>query len=550
VVLCLGLVIAGLMWSNYKAVRYFAYALAQGRTQETVEVNGVRYDVENGVVMKAGESVRGLASWRALKLAYEVSLARRDPFFNIAGTDPEELKAQTALLAQAEQKYASLQKTSASSTMMLSLYPISFLDALSGLEENREALLAHPSEENAQIYEAALSPTANAKAHDLEEFQKAFSQAVPDPKFTIDTYSGLLTGQNQLATISMLEADAAKTAEQITIRNDCLDGLYFECSDTLKLPALTLPPQTPTSTPLALQEEVIGIWKDAERMSGIRTRETVQLAQSACLSALQAPYDVRVIDQDTDTGTILELTYADNIYFTPTNIPNAPFLAYLRTQLGMDYTPDNTFKYYTCPQIGIDVGSVVALEAIAAFAQAHPDIAPAERTRLLNGSGSVSEYAALSYLNDALEQMENETDQKDLHALEEVALMEKGRSGGLDELLKDIVQVAAQDTDPKLQADMDTSARTIFATHSAFPSLYRIGASDPDVLSSLYIQTPAAKEALLAQLVPYSTLRFQVPRSDILDDLRKFLILEGRYQPSNAPNSSPATMSATSSATP
>ncbi len=109
----------------------------------------------------------------------------------------------------------------------------------------------------------------------------------------------------------------------------------------------------------------------------------VRLIQSTCLKTIGSPYDIRSQYQETDGGKIFELSYADDVYFTSTNVSDSPFLTYARTQLGMQYSPENTLKYYPCPQIGIDMGAVVAVESIAAFAVSHPDIAPIQRASLL-----------------------------------------------------------------------------------------------------------------------------------------------------------------------
>ena len=106
--------------------------------------------------------------------------------------------------------------------------------------------------------------------------------------------------------------------------------------------------------------------------------------------------------------------------------------------------------------------------------------------------------------------------------------MWRERNGGLDVLVSLIVSVNNQDM--KLSArgvPFDLSARTLFLTHSAFPSLF-LALSPRTGVSPITLRETTSTDAssIRADVIPYTELVRTVPREKIVHDFEAFLSFE------------------------
>ncbi len=523
------------LYSSYNAAQYYASELAAAHIQETVQVGQTMCRVNGSTVMVQGKEIHGATAWRALKLAYEVTLARRAPLFAVAGNDPAELAAAAEQLATAQAVLASKQTAAADSKAIQQLYPITFIVALADLEKKRDALLAHPTEETAAAYEGALPQVLAAKSQELTAFKKSFTQAAGAKPFQLQVFSGLLTATNEEAALSALQKELPAAKNTLTAQIDCVHGFIAKCTG---IPTVAAPRVAEPKAQNPLHAEISALWDASFGAQPTTTLQKVLLTDSQCLSMFASPYTIRLVTTPTPAGNALRLLYEDNLFFTATNQPNAPFLAYERDVLGIGYTPVGPLTYYTCPQLSKDVGAVVATLQIRQFAAAHPSIAPAQRSALLANSAVASQHDAYAYLQAALDAPQSADA---AHALEELALLANQNTGGLAGALQEMAHIISVDTKPELSGISDTSARMEFLTHSAFPYFFTIG-SNADISKLLYTASTTTYALLFANLIPYTTLRTQTSRSYIVEDLRKFLLLENRIPPA-APSSAPTTKS-------
>ncbi len=532
----------GYLYCGYTSAQYYAGSLSQAGVQETVYISNTTYEVTGGNVRTGTGTVRGIDSWRALKLAYAVTLARRDPLFALPGTDPAVLADQTHKLSGAAELLAAKQKTPLYAEAIRHLYPIAFIYSLADLEQKRLALLSHPTESAMQRYANALITTAAAKENDLASFKNFFMQTEGSTTNTqIALFSGILSTKSERAAITQYQQDhiATKAATYSVAR--CMRGVITSCPSSL---TVTLPDEKVFKVPetkLAEAKDVGKLW-DASFAGMAGTSTVVLLNQSACLADRNGPNRVALLPVTTPEGPTTLLTNADTIYFKRIEPDSSTFDAYQSRVLGMHYTPINAFKYYICPQIGIDYGATLAVARNAAFATANPGIASEARRQLIAGSDVPSEYSARAYTEAALS--EHSLTATERHAVEELALMLRIKTGGLEEILKDMTHIITVDTTSPLSAVMDQSASQEFLTHSAFPTFLRIGDQNPAALALLYAQTSKASVAFEEHHTTYEQLRTKVPYSVLLHDLRSFLTMENRMV-HTTPIATPAAASST-----
>ena len=178
--------------------------------------------------------------------------------------------------------------------------------------------------------------------------------------------------------------------------------------------------------------------------------------------------------------------------------------------------------FYMCPTVGSDVGRIRALEKIDAFAVSHPTIAATEQG-LLRSSADLREDYALSYLRAAL--AETGSGGQERSDLVELALMYEDRSVGLDEIILSIASVNAHHANiVERGVPFVLSARTLFLTHSAYPTLFL--AQNPSAGgATVSVQSPsaAARDLVLRNYRAYSSLRATMSQDDLIREIRAFV---------------------------
>lgn len=519
--------------ANYSTT-WYAHALAQAESEESVAFGAKEYRVINGVVYQGDIQITGTAALPMLKLAYETTLARRDPLFALPGTNPSELRTAVVALARAEEQLAAVQPSSTDAALALQLYPTTFLRSLADLEAARQTLITAPTPQKAHTYRELMPKVVRDKDEALRDFAHAYTTATKESVQEILLFGGVLSSTTVRASLNMLIDNLQDEKAAVARRLHCNEGLVHYCDPIRSIAAnSTLVSEKSSSSSFA--SEVLGLWDTAFGEHPPK-RVGMRLTESVCIPGANNIH-VAISTRQSADGPRTSLTYADDLLFYRLSaLKDSPYTTYMRQTYNAQYSFINPFKFYLCPEIGIDHGAAVATAQVAQFAQEHPTLAPDTRSAFVNGTGFPSTNDVQRYIAEAL--ATNQTNPDERHALEELALMLRVKTGGLEDISWDIVAVTAANTSGSLGTVSNSKVSYLFLTHSAFPTFFRIGALDETQPLPLYKADSALEKIFQRQVVTYSSLRLEVPRSTIVQDLRSFLMIENKLA-STTPNTRP-----------
>ncbi len=513
-----------LSWRMHRAGDFFAQALAQNRIRQDVLLGGVQYTVDNGLVTKAGAQVNAISSYKALKLAYEVTLARRSPLFGISGTEPSNLHAAVRELTEAVRQLTIVQATDFERAAIEGLYPTNFLATLATLEEARLSFITSASDTDAARYRDALKGTRASALADVSIFAKGYEQLVPAPDPSrFPTLGGTITAEGMRTSIGMLASRFEDAGTRIDARERCVNGNVSWC-DASDI-ALWMPSE---------QAQLVGSLFHYPLLGSNRTamhEDThVALAHSVCLATEPAPYVFTY--GDLSRASRLPASFTGNFFYMSTAGYASTTIQYLRDTLDIQYSLINPIQFYICPDVLSDIARVHSIVQTVQFAKMHPTLAPAERNDLLSGT-TFQEPEAVAYLRQAVSDAESkmviESDAT-MHELETLLNMWRERSATLDALVSAIAKVSETDAGARKSGiPFDVSARTLMRSHTAFPSLFL--AHNPSAGSSPLplreVTSEDDRTELTKRLLRFSELRKTVPRDELMNDLQAYLSFEG-----------------------
>lgn len=499
--------------------------LKEQNIRETVFIGSKKYVVDRGVVYIDGKTLSGVASWEPLRLARASVFAERSPFFALPGTDIQKLREAIHSLELTQKNLSSAQKTPEEGRALEALYPIAFLEALANAEDARQQFIAYPDLERERAYTQATSDVFEAKLSDIENFTREFTALNKPFPIRLANFGGTMTVDSMEAALALFRKDITLRRAAFERYVVCQQNIFMSCE---KIPTTSVP-LISSGGALAVSsqvQDILKLWGEVYQKN-IQDTRVVTISESRCLSSLKPPYTFAFQEIKNRKATFTSTVYVGNLFFIPTNIPNAPFLNYEKNTLNMEYTPLNTFKYYVCSEVGEDMGRVFAVRSIADFASSHPTVAPEARAQLLKNPYSISETLSLLYLRAALNSVAE--DSQEMKTLKDVYLMIRFNTGGLDSLLGDITYVSLVDLALREQnIPIDITAKTLFLTHSAFPSFFRIGAVNNAALDTLRSENSDDRKKMLQEMKDYESIVRLIPREKIVHDLRQFLILEER----------------------
>ncbi len=512
---------------QHNAALFFSDALKKVGVVEQVHIDEKTYDVSSGIVRRNGNEVSENEALQALKLTYALTIARHSPFFGLAGTEVSSLESELTKLEQIMQKLVDAQKNAADAKAIETLYPIDFLHSVAVLERRRQEFLTRGTTAEAVRYDEQVATTIGEYARAISRFKVELTNIIESKRnadVRIVRLGGVTTTGHMLTIVTELEQAAMQIKNEYSRRTLCHNGSTEECTDEdLALPRLpdTQAPFSDGTLPPII-EEIESVMREA---SGRAESEHVYVAQqSACVADTEPPHYLRV-----DTGQDRDLTvpgvrYIGELFFLSTDTPNVPLYSYFRSR-GMSYSMHNPIVYYACPESGSVIGTARAITEIATFAQAHPSVAPRERSELLREA--LREEMAVEYVRTALAELDTSTDE--FKRLLELALMLTDKSAGLDLTIQHIAHVTETDLGLKTRgAPFEVNPRHWYITHSAFLSLFFAHNPLIGISTSPYIQDDRAAEEASARVLRYSELRTTVPHKKIVDDIRAFLTIERR----------------------
>ncbi len=514
---------------------FFSSALQMVHADETVVIRGKTFRVYEGLVETSeGTQASSIERRNALRIAYAHVLARRTPTLGIAGNDPQLLFDSANQLAEVVRRLASVQKTAQDALAIQSLYPIQFLLSLAGLEKTRLAFVASGTDIDELVYRAALSETLAAGQQDILHFQKAFSAETTGEKKQFRGLGGASSVQTMQSAAHRIEMQFGKLEDEARRLNLCLRGRIELCyPDALVLGRVftTPPEETPrvSDTSRALIVDVMKLYTDAALKQVPATvfasATPIVLTRSVCLAELPGPFVV--ILGNTGPLSTPPLWYVSDIFFLQTENSQTEMHQYLAKKHDMRYSRINPTIFYMCPDMGIDLAKAKSVRATAEFAQRHPDIARAHRSRLLSTASAWYESDAYAYMRAALAETPVQKETLSVRTeLETITLMWKERAAGLDGVVANIARTGSNDIAMyKSGVPYDVSAQTLFLTQSAFPTLFLADTRSKD-MPHAETEKAANSSHFPSALVTYSDIRAIVSRDRIVHDLREFLVFE------------------------
>ena len=488
VVMPLSALAVALLWHQQtSASSYYAHALASVHASSTVVADGSSYIVRDGTVYPATDNP--FTKKKILALAYAHEAARAHPFLDITGSNPQRLADAVNSLSARVAQLAAAQHSAADRAAVEHLYPLNYLSALAEAESARIQFIYSGDTDSYRIYDRSLTRAFVQGESDARVFAATFSAVAGTSSTQIAYQGGLLSVQGLRASAMDIPAHIRATAKEYDRLRTCIAGFAGSCHvDNLLIP----PPEvaelaTVSTEEIALASEVQSMRQAAFGVERLNDSRLVALAGSACIRNPPYIFDMGLAP--------FQPQYTADILFSPVKDTDGPTVSYLRNKEGINYLPLSSTVFYQCPAVARDLSAAIATLTAGTSTQGVWYEAAARahvRTELSNGirDGSILQ-AALIFAH---------------------------KRAGIDSLVEQIDKVAA--TDIALVRDgvpFDLSVRTLFLTHSAFPSLF-----------SGFVKLPVTTDAP-HQSIPYSSLRAIVPRDVLVGDMRRFIEFEKAF---------------------
>lgn len=509
---------------HISAARFYSGELSTASVYEEVTIDRESYGVDRGKVYQNGVLLRGSVSWDALRLAYAKSLARRSPVFDISGTDPQILDETSDTLALAQESLAQLQTSLHEKEAVRSLYPIGFLKALAEAERRRQAFLLSGENGDNLLYWRSLEEVARVGKNDSENFAAAFDSVLGTTTVRLPGFGGTITQETLRDSIKLLPMRLDEVSRTIAARERCLRTWVMFCEKgALQISALH-EEAIGTHEKSRVQVEISKILQETDLGTGAENE--IVSSRSTCMGALKGPHHFLLLNPDPKFNPI---RYINELFFSDTAAVG-PVIAHLRLKFDVTYSLFNPMIFYLCPDIQADAGKVRAAFSMQNAAREYPDIAATAGSRLI-ASSILHEDDALSYMNDAFSQVlaSPRESAAALHSLTDAYNRYRNGGAGLDALVAQIAEINKKNiTLAEGGVGYDLTARTLFLTHSAFPSLFLM--TNPSAgRSKLHLrETIRENEArdLSAYALTYSVLRERVTREKIIHDIRAIRALD------------------------
>lgn len=500
---------------------FFSKELREQGITESVRIGVHTYSVDKGLVLSENLPVTGIMALKALRVAYGKVLAERSPLMGLEGTNTDALRKHTLLLKNTMEDISLLQDTPEDAELVKnSLYPIDFLYALSSLESARKQFIASGSEFDLDTYNGAFDSVFETGIKDSKRLLDAFTYETRANDFPrIVGFSGTITATSSRRSLESIPDSLARVRTQATKRSLCLSGVTLFCP-TLSTPAIpksqTLQPFQP-DTQTTFEARLGSILRSVSATTTYdKLYAPVRLRRSTCLASLPPPHNLQ--------ASILLQTnfnlfrYLNDMYFIPTAGNSGPVPEFLRDRYGLTYLAINPMTFYLCPHLVEDVSVAQAILQTAAIARKYEDIPNSHRSTLIVGVPTAVD--AIAYIREAADMIKHEA-LPPAYAQEIISasLIFVQQSAGLDAVVAHIAYVNAHDLTLKKEgAPFDLSAKTLFQTHTAAPSLFlfrQIGAVSP-----LATTTTEDWRTLNKKFESYSNLQQNVTDDVIIRQIR------------------------------
>ena len=272
--------------------------------------------------------ISGISGWvpsqkKYFDAAHMFDVAERQSFFALEGIDLEELKQAVDALQNVVEGLAVRQKTLPQVLSIRYLYPVKFLSSLVSLERIRREFTASESGADAQRLKWQVEETLRAYRSDLENFEEAFLENVPENIPPYHTLAGVVSRESILASIGELKSSVGKRARGIVTA-------------------------LPLETRSHRAEDIVSIYRSA----GIKfVGPLIWLSNSVCVPSSYGPAVFAVREGSPSSPNSRSLVYVGDILLVDVKKTPTSFYKFFADR-GVNYWPYSPVSTYTCPDLG------------------------------------------------------------------------------------------------------------------------------------------------------------------------------------------------------
>lgn len=477
------------------AIAFFSSVLQQHEARERVMIQGGSYDVINGTVTNNGEPVSDTRTqFDALRTAFALETARRSPFLDLEGTNPQKLRIATARLANIAILLAAQQKTPHDKNVVLrSLYPIGFLYSLADLESARKDFIENGSDASRERYEDALAISIGKARSEIRDFKDAFDTlALRD----YSVVGGVVTASSSDSVLKEIMLGFDTISDAARKRTLCTSGKVYACN----IRDIDVPTPAPEAVPSNASDIPPLVLENMSIMSAggdgaVEKGTVVALERSVCVGNDFSPafFSLQSLE---DNSSYPVLEYVGDIFFMPVD---GTSVSGIFSNLKVSYLMYTPTTYYECPNSALDLGRAIAVEKAS------------DALFGLDKGYTRSETAVKSELHARLSV--RNTDK--FNTLLPFYLMFKDNSAGLDDIVNEIAifgkrDLTAQDSgivtsfDPEFLFAVRSGFYALFLTHNPSAGTRDVRPFDEGVENPIY-----------NRLVTWSSLRQNVSQKQI-----------------------------------
>lgn len=340
----------------------------------TITYDGETYTVEHRVIQSAANEIVATSTAREVLLLAQYTTAHRlDPVLALEGTNPVALEEAVYALDQSVAEIAQIYGEKERELIREALYPVDFFADLAELEQLRQTLLQHPSEQSAQQYHALLLKTLQSYTDAVDAYQKGIAYAkekANDPVF--HTLDGSVTFSSLEDTLRWARIFVAEQKTKEEQRFRCFRGDISVCeSIPVLFEKFTQVPEGSvaihnTSLPMPLEE----MFPDIRRINphtGNRA-PLIDRAQSACLSKEISVRYMPVWREVAEGIWAFAILYADDLFLFDVSDPRLTDAFHREVHdRGITYKPQQPFNFYICRTAFEETALVRTLLAVRAL---------------------------------------------------------------------------------------------------------------------------------------------------------------------------------------
>lgn len=312
---------------------------------ERVRIAGKDYEIIHGEIVG---HTNILIRREIYELGIELYYAKSDPIFDLTGTNADDLEIDAENLRLMLGRLSAEQMSRKDSHLILFLFPTSYLGALAQTERLREEFILDPTPKKMGAYRKSLRHALHRGAHDAQRFSVAFAEATRGKNRTFYTLSGAISENYLRISSASLPDRFQAVAGKMASREACTAG-KVPCEVRHSADTQFIQYDQYIDIPAAV-DEVRELIADARGVNP--DAQIVRLYESECMQSSQPPYHVALLDDNSRNA----MRSYDDIFFLKTDREGSA-LAYLRNNLGMQYSPINPFNFYMCAESGKDVSS-------------------------------------------------------------------------------------------------------------------------------------------------------------------------------------------------